>query len=342
MPESYITDKVWLGSLNNFQRKMKNLKLNVTAEKPNWGHQSCWSLNMQAPIYWLWRSKLWVQRADYIYESVVRVEVRAGHNTTNNTLSLSLTFKPSDQENRLLLHCRSEATVTFMRRCKLPTLFEVFLVMCFGSFHTSTLSSSFLFCSLFRFRKNSLPGNRAPVNPLILTSFIPFKEQNTVMAQVGEMRLNRHASGSMTTLPSIPFIHLFYHLGFVISGWLALQTITDCSNYDLSVLSGSEFDSVPHSTYPRCQAPSYSSRHHFSHIVYISVCQKTLQVQAALQPWAELSREYRSVYFLAGQMGWESEDICRLKALWLMGQGTQEGSQTLSWYNTAVWQIALH
>lgn len=100
-----------------------------------------------------------------------------------------------------------------------------------------------------------------------------------------------------------------------------------------------KYKHCPDSTFPRCHAPSHSSRHHFSHVVYISICQKTLQIRTCLQPWAELSRELRFVYFLAEQMCWENETLCRLRVPWLIGR--QEGSQTVSWCIPAVWQIAL-
>lgn len=120
--------------------------------------------------------------------------------------------------------------------------------------------------------------------------------------------------------------------GFVVCGWLALQTIYQLfklwskTSVWFWVWFRAKYKYSPDSTFPRCHAPSYSSRHHFSHVVYISICQKTQQVRTGLQPWAELSREFRSVYFSAEQMCWESEDLCRLRALWLMG--TEEGSQT--------------
>ena len=56
---------------------------------------------------------------------------------------------------------------------------------------------------------------------------------------------------------------------------------------------------------------SYSSRHHFSHIVYIIICQETLYGQAyGPEPGA-----FRSVYVLTEHMCCKSEDLCRFGAL---------------------------
>lgn len=134
--------------------------------------------------------------------------------------------------------------------------------------------------------------------------------------------------------------------GLVVCGWLAgsADIFSSCSNYDPRHPSGSGFDSHLNTNIVQIQhfpdvVPPLTAAGTIFHMLYTFLfARKHCRSEQGFSPelnWAE----FRFVYFLAEEICWENENLCRLRVPWLIGR--QEGSQTLNWCSPAVWQIAL-